>query len=242
LIAPKLNELLRDCGQFVSRGEGFLRDCPTSAISKVMISLNRYGIDCQKAVASIMEELRGIVRSRDDFRRSWLVLLGRITIILGFSLVMRRFFLSAMSRETWVQWMDVDYLAVLVGALCISILLFWSLHRYIAFGWDREHELRLWRVFLDFVSCGQFGTTCPVVGPRLEEIRRNELETGIDGRHARETLLRERLLEMNVRLKEEIEAMALIGVAIELSSFLFGHLGFSLVPFLAWIASASGVD
>ena len=238
--SPNFRQILDQLQLFLAQGDSYLRANRDMEVVKLLISAKRQGLDVSALIQRCMPDLQNIYRLKNRIQSLWTVAFYRIFSILVLLVVVRMALLFDMDRWHWSSWLGVDRVCSALGVLSFISLAAWGAHRCLRRGWCKEKEHGIWQGLQEYAQMGSIGVRDSNIARDLREIRRGEVRFGIDGKMARDRLLRSQFLSIADEIELELSRLGLVFLGLELTSFAVGALGFNLVPFLAWAESASG--
>ena len=238
--SPNFGQILDQLQLFLIQGDSYLRANREMEVVKLLIGSKRQGLDVAALIHRCMPDLQNIHRLKNRLQSLWAAAFYRMISILVLLLVVRMALLFDIDPWCWSSWFVVDRVCSALGVLSFIVFAAWGAHRYVRRGWCKEKEQGIWQVLQEYAQMRSIEVRDANVARELRDIRRSEVRFGIDGRMARDRLLRGQFLRVLDEIELELSRLGIVFLGLELTAFAVGAVGFNLVPFLAWAESASG--
>lgn len=239
-VRVDLKDLISGMRQYALRGEQFIRFAPKSNLSLLLKNSQRQGMDTMRLVGLVIMPLEDISRLASELNaaaRSLIVRLVAIVFLVGAA---RLLMLSGMDDEIWSHWIVMDRLCGTAFLAIAAILIFFVWRKVRTMVWSETDQRRLCEWFSDFIVLRQQGGAVLDLALDLREIRMSELRHGTEGQISRERLYLAYLSDWFFRLRRTQVRWPYLVMMIDMVAFLVCLGGLAVIPFMAWVETASG--
>jgi hypothetical protein len=239
-INMSLSGIVASLSAYVLRGDDFLRHPHDDLVAIALKRSVRCGLDPMMLARESISAFESLERWASRVRALWMAASGRLFTMMMFVALARIMLLGSVSEDAWSSWIVLDRLCgggSVVGAALIGS---WLAGVFRKVSWSRDKDVGLGRLFAEYAVLGSQGVACEQLAKSLKEIRFAELRRGVDGQDLRKRVFLQRILRESDDIERQLPRLGYIFIAVDLGGFVLGGLGFVLIPFLAWIQTASG--
>lgn len=237
MSTQEINQTFRD---YLTGGWSSLAHRRGHPLVEAMIAGERDGRDLRFQIASVMDDLGCCVRLQRQSKAAKNTLKFRLVTVFSLVATLRFFFFILVSDLIWQDWVAIDRMCLIT----LVTLVICGLYVYGRFHVTRGAE-RLSGAFTEswcrnFLTLSPYGDGSESMVSRLKEAKIGEIRTGVDSVSVRQQIYLESLAEHNIWLRDCLERWSMIGILIEIMTFVALSAGLLTIPFMAWLESGSG--
>ena len=235
-----LKNLSGNLRNYILTGDDFLRRTRGSQFSKAMLQSIRSGFDSPQLAREVITGVESLERNVSTIKQLWVAALVRLTTMSLLIMTARVMMLSPVTEGVWDSWVVLDRMCSGACVVGVGVIGWWAGGVFRKVGWSAQKDRDLGNRFCEYAVLGTAGVGCDVLRAELREIRLAELGRGVDGVDLRKRRFLQWFARESELIQGELPRLGYIFVGLDLAGFVIGGLGFVLVPFLAWIETASG--
>ncbi len=225
--------------QYLNEGDGCLRRNRGQRVVEAIIAGQMSGLDVMSQLRMCMGEIETSSRLMRQLRAVRLGMIARLIVILLASLAVRCLLLLAIPDVSWVDLALADRAAW--GALTlVSCCLIYLWHHWEQTSGNKrtvEKFLEIW--FQDYMVLSPVGAGDHGLGQKLHAARIGEIIEGIDSLPLCRQLYLQTLSDRVYELRCQLDRWPMIIMSIEMAFFVLCSGGLVLIPFVAWLETAS---
>jgi hypothetical protein len=236
----KLANLTQNLRSYILGGDDFLRQTRHTKFTCAMLQSMRSGLDPNLLAREVLPKIESLERNVATVKQLWMAATTRVLVVTLLIIVARLMMLSPVSEEIWASWIVLDRICSGVCSLGLGVAVWWVGGAVSKAAWSHKKDANLGERFCEYAVLGGAGVGCEDLAASLREIRFAELRYGVDGVELRKYRFLQWFTGESDLIQGHLPRLEYIFIALDLGGFVFGGLGFVLVPFLAWIETASG--
>lgn len=237
MSTQEINQTFRD---YLTGGWSSLAHRRGHPLVEAMIAGERDGRDLRFQIASAMEDLGCCVRLQRQSKAAKNTIAFRLIIVFSLVATLRFFFLILLSDLIWQDWVAIDRLC-LVALVILVICGFYIYGRIqVTRGAERLSGTFIESWCCNFLTLSPHGDGSESMVSRLTAAKIGEIRTGVDSVSLRQQIYMESLAEHNMWLRDCLERWSMVGILIEILTFVALSAGLLSIPFVAWLESGSG--
>lgn len=226
--------------KYILGGDDFLRQTRGTKFSDAMLLSIRRGFDSPQLARDVLPGIECLERNVAAVKQLWVAGAARMITLLLLIIVARMMMLSPVSEDVWAEWIILDRLCSGACVIGTGLIGWWVLGVFRKVCWSSTRDQELGDRFCEYTVLGAAGVGCPGLSADLREIRFAELCYGVDGFDLRKRRFLQWFSRESELIQRELPRLGYFFIGLDLGGFVLGGLGFVLVPFLAWIETASG--
>lgn len=225
--------------EYQNEGHGFLRRYRGNSLIEAILAGQFAGLDTMLQVRLCLVDVETLNRLVRQLRSIRFGVQLRVLAIVIVAFMIRLFLLFSISDEQWSLWLQPDRAACIALAVIFCCLIFLWFRQEQIHGEERATGTFLSEWFQDYVQLSPRGGGDLLLAHKLRLARIAEITEGTDRIEVCQRFYLQALAERVFGLRRHLDRWPMIMMIVELAVFLVCFGGLVLVPFVAWLETAS---